>query len=144
MFSHFNMSSIILEYSFWWLIPITFLSFLFSFLLYKKDNSFSDVKKHVLIILKSFRFILVFILLFFLLKPLLKSTDKTIEKPIIAFLQDNSESVILNKDSAFVKNNYKQQIKKLSKELGKNYNFIFYKFSDNIEKNDSFNFDGKD
>ena len=138
------MISVITEYSFWWLIPISILSFLFSFLLYKNDNSFSDIKKYVVISLKSLRFILVFILLFFLLKPLLKNTDKTIEKPIITFLQDNSESIILNKDSLFINGEYKQQIKKLSKELEDNYEFVFYKFSKNIEKNDSLNFRGSE
>lgn len=136
------MTNIILEYSYWWLIIIFAVAFLYSFLLYKNDDSFSDIKKYVLILLKSFRFTLVFILLFFLLKPLLKNTDKTIEKPIVAFLQDNSTSLVQSKDSLFLRNNYKQRIRNLTKELGDNYDFVFYKFSGNIEKKDSFNFLG--
>jgi len=136
------MTSIILEYSYWWLIVILAIAFLYSFFLYKNDDSFSDIKKYVLITLKTLRFLLVFILLFFLLKPLLKNTDKTIEKPIIAFLQDNSTSLLQSKDSLFLKTKYKQQIKKLSEELDNNYEFVFYSFSDNIEKKDSFDFSG--
>ena len=138
------MTSIILEYSYWWIIVIIAIAFLFSYFLYKKDDSFSDIKKYVLITLKTLRFTLVFVLLFFLLKPLLKNTDKTIEKPIIAFLQDNSSSLNQTKDSVFLKTKYKQQIKKLSEELGNNYEFVFYNFSEDIEKTDSINFTGQE
>jgi len=134
------MSSIILEYSYWWLILILIIAFLFSYFLYKNDDSFSDAKKYVVILLKTLRFSLVFILLFFLLKPLLKSTNKTIEKPIIAFLQDNSESIVLNKDSNFIKTKYLEQINKLSDELSENYEFVSYNFGKDISKTDSISF----
>ena len=134
------MFSIILEYSYWWLIIVTIIAFLYSYLLYKNDDSFSDAKKIVVILLKVLRFTLVFILLFFLLKPLLKSTEKTIEKPIIAFLQDNSQSVINNKDSAFIKTNYKNQLKNMSEELGLKYDFVHYNFGKNISKSDTISF----
>jgi hypothetical protein len=135
------MISVITEYSLWWIILIIIISILFSFLLYKNDDSFSDVKKYTIILLKALRFSLAFILLFLLLKPLLKNTEKTIEKPIIAFLQDNSGSILLNNDSTDIRTNYLNNISKLSKDLGDDYDFVFYKFGKNINKTDSFNFD---
>src|ERR1035438_965870 len=96
--------------------PIWFVAFCFlagagySFLLYRKEKRFSETPKWVRRILPVLRFVTVTLLAFFLLDPLLKNITRTVEKPIIIFAQDNSESIVTGKDSTFYKTEYLKNI----------------------------------
>ncbi|MCI4671349.1 MAG: VWA domain-containing protein [Bacteroidia bacterium] len=62
-------------------------------------------------ILGAFRFLVLSILAILLLELMLTSQKVIVYPPIVALLQDNSESLLINKDSAYVKEEYKTQLK---------------------------------
>lgn len=94
------MSEISFEYSLVWLVPIVGLSFLLSWWLYNKQSSFSNRQK---LGLAAIRFILFSVIGILLLSPHIK-TDKVVEeKPILAWLEDHSSSIVSTKDSSSVK-----------------------------------------
>ncbi len=94
----------------------------------------------------TFRFFAVTVLSFLLLSPLLKSTNREVEKPIIIIAQDNSESLIVGKDSSFIIKEYKEKLQKLINDLGDKYEVRTYSFADKIKEitsSDSLKFNEK-
>jgi hypothetical protein len=88
------------------------------------------------------RFIAVSFLAFLLLSPLVRTLSTRIEKPVIVFLQDNSESIRVNaknEDSA----QYAQQVNQLVKGLSKDYDVKTYSFGSNLDEGLSFSFQDK-
>ena len=134
------MPSIVIDYSYWWLIVIVLIASGYSYILYRKDKNLSEIKQYVLYSLRFLRFITVVVLLFLLLNPLLKITKKNTEKPIIAILQDNSSSVIYNKDSVFYKTQYLKSISDFKNSLADNFETVIYTFGDKINKTDTISF----
>ncbi len=135
--------SILTEYPLWLIVFCIGLAFLYSYLLYRKDKHFIDLSIWKLRTMSLFRFISVFFISFLLLSPLIKSLYRYIEKPIIIFAQDNSESITINKDSLFYKNEYKNQIKHLINNLSDEYEIRTYTFGENLKKGLNFNFNHK-
>lgn len=135
--------NIVTEYSAWLVIICLIIAFVYSFLLYRKDKSFIDISINKLRLLSIFRFLSVFIISLFLLSPLIKSLKKNVEKPIIIFAQDNSESILLNKDSLFYKNQYQINVNKLIKNISKDYDVKIYSFGQLIKNGLSFDFSQK-
>lgn len=135
--------NIVTEYSSWFIIVCLIFAFFYSFLLYKKDKSLIDISVKKIRILSILRFLSVFIISFFLLSPLIKSLKKNVEKPIIIFAQDNSESILFNKDSSFYKNQYKTKVLQFIKTISKNYDVKTYSFGNKIIKGLSFDFSQK-
>lgn len=58
------------------------------------------------VLLSIFRFVVLSIVGILLLQPMLNSTNKVLYLPIITVLQDQSESLVIQKDSAFVQQEY--------------------------------------
>ena len=91
------MTSLTTQYSLWFL-PICLIGgFLFAWFLYRKETKFNEVSGILKNLMFALRFLSVSIIAFLLLSPIIKNLGKTIEKPIIIFAQDNSESVLLEK-----------------------------------------------
>jgi len=90
-----------------------------------------------------FRFLAIFFIAFLLLSPLLKTITHTNEKPIIIFAQDNSQSILINKDSSFYKNEYKQKIEKLIDELGLKYDIKSFNFDEKTNEQLNIDYKGK-
>ncbi len=88
------------------------------------------------------RILAVFFISFLLLSPLFKSITKQIEKPIIIFAQDNSESVVINKKSEF-KKQYKSKINSIINSFSEEYTIKTYTFGEKIRKNQKFEFNEK-
>ena len=118
-------------------------AFLLAWFLYRNDKSYNDLKKWKVNLMFAFRFLFIFIISFLLLSPLLKSIQKEIEKPIIIFVQDNSESIILNKDSSFYKETYPDQVSRFIERLNDVFEVRSFSFDDNINDDFSVNFSGK-
>lgn len=83
----------------------------------------------------SSRFVLVFILAFLLLSPFIKTIFNKVEKPIIIIAQDNSSSILLNKDSLFYKTTYQNQMDELATNLSQNFEVKKYTFGENLTEN---------
>lgn len=119
------------------------MAFGYSFFLYFREKKTNDLGKWIKYIVFSLRFILVFILAFLLLSPLVKSISRTVEKPIIVIAQDNSKSILLNKDSAFYKGEFAQKVKSLVVDLSDKFEVQEYSFGNKITQQLSFSYDEK-
>ena len=134
--------TIITEYPLWLIVFCILLGVCVSLLLYYKNNIYNftpTIKKTLAVI----RFVAVTIIAFLLLSPLVKSVTRHVEKPVIVIAQDNSESVLINKDSAFYKKQYVENLNKFIKELGSKYEVKTYAFGDKVSEKTNFDFKDK-
>ncbi|NND77781.1 MAG: VWA domain-containing protein [Flavobacteriales bacterium] len=134
--------SFITEYPIWFLVFCIAAGLLYAFILYRKDTNFED-KNGLKWTLSIIRAISVTAISFFLLGPLLRSLDKTVEKPIIVFAQDNSGSIILNKDSSIIKNEFLPQFQEILNSFGENYEVLSYSFGEEVNKDGEIDFSDK-
>lgn len=118
-------------YSPWFLLICVIIAGGISWWLYRRDK---DVLSNpVRWFLTAVRFTALFIISVLLLEPLMNSYDKISAPPIIAVLQDDSESVVIQKDSNFVKNEFPASLNKLIKQFdGSDIETRFYSFSDRL------------
>lgn len=111
--------------------------------LYHKDKTFVELevwKKRLLTVLRA---IFIFLTLALLLNPIIKHITRDIRKPIVVIAQDNSKSILYNKDSVFYKTEYSKNIKDFADELSGDYDVCLMPFSDGAEQSDSINFTGE-
>ncbi len=97
-------NALIFEYSPWFVILCIILALGYAFLLYFRDKKLKELSKTKISLLAVLRFFSSLIIALLLLSPLLKTIRTTVEKPIIIFAVDNSQSVKLactNKDDRF-------------------------------------------
>ncbi len=95
-------------YSPYLIIPILILAGLASYWLYRQTKELLSFPLQL--VLGFFRFIVLSFIGILLLQPLLTSLAKISNTPIIAVLQDVSESLVIHKDSNFVKNEYPEKL----------------------------------
>lgn len=114
---------LVLEQPFWYLIMCLALGVGLSGLLYykrKKTNS-NSVALIVLAILRSLGITLLAILL---LNPLIKYVESRLEKPVVFLMVDNSQSMMLGSDSAYVRSSLKADVSKWKSELEETYDVV--------------------
>ncbi|MEM6261183.1 MAG: hypothetical protein AAGI38_01650 [Bacteroidota bacterium] len=87
-----------------WILLIVLLAALVSWFMYRGTRE--SLPSTVAILLGGFRFTVLTVLGILLLEPLLTQLKKITSPPIVAVLQDVSESVAINRDSAFVKQEF--------------------------------------
>jgi len=122
------------EFSVWY-IPVCILIGLgLTFLLYRKDKKLSDAPNLVKRILFALRLSFISIILIIILGIFIESNKTEIEKPIIVVLQDNSESIVVNKDSLFYVNEYSQKLGNIISTLENNYDVHSYSFGNDLHK----------
>lgn len=97
-------------------------------LLYFKNKQLAELTASTRYFLMSLRFLAAFILLFLLLKPLLRSTSNSIEKPLLALLVDNSQSILAGKDSATTRQTIEAWQKELTDQLEGDYEVVAQTF----------------
>lgn len=126
--------SILTTYSPWFFLLCIAVGLIYAGALYFRDTFNRNYGKTLATILGIVRFSAVTLLAFFLLKPLIKSINKTVEKPIIVFAQDNSQSLLFCKDSAFYKNEYLQKLREVTASFGDDYEIRTFNFGDQIHE----------
>jgi hypothetical protein len=126
--------NLILEYPWWFIIFCIAAGFLYSFILYRKDKQLNEFSVWIVRLIALFRFTAITILSFLLLSPLLKTINREVEKPVIILAQDNSESILLSKDSSFYRNDYLKSLQKTIDELSEKYEVNLYSYADKIKK----------
>ena len=114
-----------------------------TFLLYRKDKNTGEVHAWLCWLMMSLRFIVITLLSFLLLTPLLKTLTRQTEKPLIIVAQDNSQSIVTNKDSAFYRLKYASDMQSLVEELSKKYEVKTLSFGDRIDEKPDFSFNEK-
>ncbi len=89
------------------------------------------------------RFLSVSILSFLLLSPVIKTNSKKVEKPIVVIAADNSQSILLNKDSVFNRKKLPDAISKLKDKLSEKYDVRYYTFGNNLNDKPNLNYEEK-
>ncbi len=126
--------NIITEYPLWLILFCIAAGIIYSGILYFREKKLNELSVWMVRLMAAFRFSAVTLLSFFLLSPLLKTVNREVEKPVIIVAQDNSESLVAGKDSAFMKKEYKQNLQKLIDELNAKYEVRLYSFADKIKE----------
>jgi len=108
---------LITDHSFFWLIPIFFLSLGLTFLIYQNKGWVKELKTNQRLTLRVLRFSSLFLILFLLLGIILQATKYREEKPVFISLVDNSSSMLNYKDSSIIKG----QIQNFKKELSEKF-----------------------
>ncbi len=135
--------SIITEAPSWYILLCILAGVLYAAVLYFRDSKLKEVAKSLRAVMMIFRFIVVFFLAFLLMSPLLKTIFREVEKPVIVIAQDESESILLGKDSFFNKNEYPKKIQALKDALDDKFNVLVYSFGDKFRENTNFDFKDK-
>lgn len=139
------------EYASVWLKLLCIIAGLtYASVLYYKSSLFNETAVWMIRLMAVLRFIAVSVLAFLLLNPLLKTLLREIEKPIIVFVQDNSESILLTQnsnasayDSTFYFNEYPLKISQLIKKLEDDFIVRQYSFGNNFYDGINFKFNEK-
>ncbi len=116
---------------------------LFALLLYRKDKNMGEVKSWLRWLMMSLRFVVITLLSFLLLTPLLRTLTRQIEKPIVIIAQDNSESIITNKDTTFLRGKYRADLLAIAGELSEKFEVKVLSFGDKVNESQDFNFNEK-
>lgn len=132
------------EYSLWWMPLFALIAFIYAFLLYKRDlkQVESPLYKYAKP-LAAFRFSLIFFILVLMLNPFLKTKKTITQKPIVALLADNSESVKngfkIEKDTA----TFISAFNKLSDRLSGKYDVRLYTIGESLKQESLSSFTAK-
>lgn len=117
--------SLLSQYSLWFLPLCLLVGAGCALLLYYKSTTL-DLDKKSRIIMSCLRGLAVSLICFLLLAPMLKMVVKDLDKPLIVFAVDNSESVVLAKDSAYYRHDYPKQVEQLVNSFGDKYDVKLY------------------
>jgi hypothetical protein len=130
------------NYSYFWILVCVFVALLYAFTLYYKEKNIeiSKWQKYTLYISRTLAVLLLCVLL---LSPYLKSYFRIIEKPSLVLGIDNSESMLLSKDSSFVKKELLNFIVDLENKLSEKYEIKKYNFGNNTSDTGSLVFKDK-
>ena len=143
IFSLLNIN-LVSEYSLWYIFLCLFIGVLYSSVLYYKENQLLDIALWLKRTLAAIRFVLVAVIAFLLLNPLFKTVFRELEKPVIIIGQDDSESIVLGKDSSYYKNQYKSDFNQFVEKLSDKYEVRKYTFGDKVNTNFAFDFKSKE
>ncbi|MDQ3046329.1 MAG: hypothetical protein M3R27_02195 [Bacteroidota bacterium] len=138
--------NLIIDYPWWFVLFCVLAGALYSFVLYRKEKKFNEISVWIIRSMSAFRFLAITILCFLLLSPLIRTVNRNVEKPVIIVAQDNSESLIAGKDSAYYKKEYKEKLSALIAALEDKFEVRMYSFADDfkdLSTPDSLAFDGK-
>lgn len=135
--------NIITELPIWFTLFCIALGGIYAFFLYRKEEKFSETKPWLVKVMAFSRFLLVSFLAFLLLSPFIKTLFNKVEKPVIIIAQDNSSSILLNKDSAFYKSDYLDKLKTLKNSLEEDYEVKTYTFGEDLTEGDNIDYTEK-
>ena len=102
----------------WLILTALAIGVLYASLLYLFSKKYS---KGLTVLLFALRSIVVATVVMLFINPYIKQKTETIEQPIVVIAQDNSESIVLTKDSVFYKEKYPKLIDSIANELEKTY-----------------------
>ena len=134
--------SLITEYPAWFVIFCIALGLLYAGLLYYKNRN-EEFSLTINRWLAVFRFLAVFIISFLLLSPMVKTVFRKTEKPMIIVAQDNSESLVIGKDSGYIKNDYTTKIDRAIDDLKEDYQVKTFTFGNKVTEGVNYNFKDK-
>ena len=130
----------VFEYSFWWILPALLLSLVVAHSKFRKLSKLPDIRFGLSLFISTLRFLIVFTLLLLLLNPALSILHQIEEKPLLIIAQDNSASILKNKDSLYYQHEYKASLGKVIAELEDKFEIVQLNFGASISQNKNFDF----
>jgi hypothetical protein len=133
-------SGISFSYPWWFIIFCLLLGAGYTAVLYYRDKTFDESTGRPGMFkwgMAAFRFLAVSILAILLMSPFIRYRNTKTYKPIIAILQDNSES-IRNSFKAGDSAAYFKKLQQLSDKLSGNYEVVSYSFGNELRKTPDF------
>ena len=118
-----------------WLLALA-IGLVYASLLYLFSKKYS---KGLTVLLFALRTIVVATVVMLFVNPYIKQRSYKIEKPIVILAQDNSESIVLSKDSVFYKEKHPQLIDSIANVLEKDYDVEKLLFGGSVILTDDFN-----
>jgi len=112
---HFNIA-----YPFVWFLVGLLLAGGASYVLYK-NNPLNFSKPWMNRAIMALRFLLLWIICLLLLQPMIKWLSHQTEKPILVIAIDNSESMVLGKDSAAFRKSFSQQLQQFTEKVSEQF-----------------------
>lgn len=126
-----------------WLLLCLVVAFAMAWLQYSGRQLKSRAERFQRIVLMSLRSLAIAIFLVVLLGVALKRHTSQEQPPLVVLAQDNSSSVAMNADSAWVRNAYCQQFNALRQRLDKKFDVRVLAFADAVTETERFAFDGQ-
>lgn len=125
--------NIVTEYPLWFVILCLLLGIAYALILYYKESK-SEFSKALKWVMAAFRTITITLISFLLLSPMIRTTTHHIEKPIIIFAQDNSQSIINGTDSGFYLNQYPPMINSMLDRISSSFAVDKFTFGQTLDK----------
>ena len=113
-----------------WILLAFLLALLYAFGLYFREKVLVDMNKTLKLGLGFIRFFSVFLISLLLIGIILEGFKSEKEKPLLFIAQDNTESIVQNKDSSYYRIEYINDIDELTEKLNEKFEVIPYSFSD--------------
>lgn len=135
--------NIIWEYPLWVLLLCPLAGLLVAGLLYFRNKDLGEIPKTFRILAAVFRFLGITLILFLIFSPLFRTIGKEKENPIVLIVQDNSQSIRLNKDSAFYVGEYKNRLNRLKETLSGSYETVLYTAGEKLTRDGAVDFSEK-
>lgn len=135
---------IITEAPIWFSLLCLLAGAAYALVLYYRDKRMKEAPPLWRRLMGVLRFLTVSLLAFLLLSPLLKMTSREVEKPVLVVALDNSESLLLNKDSAFYRKGFPEQMKALIDRLSEKYDVRTYSFGSSFREGIDYSFSDKE
>lgn len=132
---------LITAYPVWYLWTCVLGGFGLAFFLYYKAK-LPEHKPFLRYFLFALRWLAMILLIFLLFNPFIKTEKRFVEKPIVVFANDNSESVLINKDSSFYKKEFPTKFQGLANQVNEKLEVKNYTFGESLK--DSLVFDYQD
>ncbi|MFO7869325.1 MAG: hypothetical protein R6U95_08525 [Bacteroidales bacterium] len=136
--------NIIAEYSLWFILLFVLCAIGGAYVLYRKDSSFKEASRFVRSVLFTARAIVIFSVLVLLLGIYADIFNVSVEKPLLVVLQDNSQSVTVNKDASFYEEEYALKMDSVVQELSEEYEVYPYSFGENVNHLQDYSFTEKE
>lgn len=124
----------IFDYPTWFLIFCPIIGAVYSLVLYFRDKHLNEIPLWWQRGMAALRFLTVSILVFLIMGPMFKSETKTVLKPVIVVAQDNSQSLIIGKDSSYYKEKYKVELDDFIRKVSSKYEVKTYTFGNYVKE----------
>jgi hypothetical protein len=123
---------LVTEYPFWFILFCILLGAAYAGALYYRAKA--EISPGLFRLLTFFRFLSVFLISFLLLSPLIRKQVKTVEKPVIAVGIDNSQSLVLGRDSVWYRDVYPKKLASFLDLLGKKFEVQPFTFGERVRE----------
>lgn len=136
--------SFVTAYPWWFLLFCPLAGFLAAGILYYRSFRAEPESRTIASVLFAFRSLAITILVFLLFGPFIRKQNKEVEKPVIVFAQDDSESLNIGKDSAYYRTGYREAVSGLIDKLREDYDVQTFSFGSRLTEGLEWKYDDKE